>query len=307
MRHRLEYFVILFAARFVQLFPSSLSRRLFSNIGLLYYFLSRRFREVALTNLKRVYPDRADEEKRKNIAKGSFRNLGRLLFDILRLEKLAVEDLESQAEIIGWEHLKKGYDRGKGVLLFSAHFGNWELVALLQGFRGYRLHMITRPLDNPYLERYLDRIRTRFGNKVVHKTGAIRKCRKAIRDGEGIAIVIDQSVPPDQAVMVDFLGHPAWTTQTLAKLALRFGCAVVPVFSLPTASGRYRIVYEPEVALPSSGDTEKDIRDLTQDCTRVIERYIKEHPEYWFWMHRRWRVEAREGLLEPPRKVPADD
>ena len=141
---------------------------------------------------------------------------------------------------------------------------------------------------------------------MVHKTGAIRKCRRAIRDGEGIAIVIDQSVSPDRAVLVDFLGHPAWTTGTLAKLALRFDCAVVPVFSLPIGPGRYRIIYEPEVALPHTGDTEKDIRELTQECTRVIERYVREYPECWFWMHRRWRVRAQNGLLNPPRKVSAD-
>jgi KDO2-lipid IV(A) lauroyltransferase len=296
LRHRVEYGAVRTAAVAVRILPAFVCRRLLEGLGLTYYSLFRRHRRVALDNLRRMLPRPEDDRLRRRIARGSFRNLGRLLFDLLWMAGRSFETIERQVETEGWEHLDAAYRRGRGVLLFSAHFGNWERVALLQGFRGRRLNMIIRPLDNPLLEAYFNRFRTRSGNRVIPKRGALRRCLRPIRNGEGIAIVIDQRVPWTDAVLVDFFGRPAATTRSLARLALRFGCSVIPVFSIPLPDGRYRIVYEPEVPLPRHGTDEDRIRDLTQRCTGVIERYVRRYPEFWFWMHRRWLRPAGEPV-----------
>jgi KDO2-lipid IV(A) lauroyltransferase len=288
LRYRLEFWAVRAVATGIRILPAAVSRALMEWAGLAYYALFRRHRRVALDNLRRMLPRPEEKPERHRLARASFRNLGRLLFDLLWMSGQTREQIERQVVLEGWDHLDTAYRRGRGVLLFSAHFGNWERVALLQGYRGRRLNMIVRPLDNPFLETYLNQFRSRSGNRILPKRGAIRRCLKPIRDGEGIAIVIDQRVPEKDAVLVDFFGHPALTTRALASLALRFGCSVVPVFSIPLADGRYRIVYESEIPLPDHGSDEERTHDLTQRCTAVIERYVRRFPEAWFWMHRRW-------------------
>jgi KDO2-lipid IV(A) lauroyltransferase len=153
--------------------------------------------------------------------------------------------------------------------------------------------MVTRPLDNPHLEGILHGYRTLSGNQVIHKRGAAREMLRAIRRGWGVAIVIDQNVRGEEGLFVDFFGTPASTTPALATLALKTEAPVVPVFGIPLPDGRYRVRYLPEVPLPRTGDTRQDILLLTQRCTRIIEEQIREAPEFWVWMHRRWRTRPR--------------
>jgi KDO2-lipid IV(A) lauroyltransferase len=194
----------------------------------------------------------------------------------------------------GLAHLQEAYARGRGVLLFSGHFGQWELTALLQGYLELPLVLITRPLDNPALERRLAVLRQRSGNRVIHKRSAVREMVKALRQGIGVAIVIDQDAGPD-GVFVPFFGRMASTTPTLARIALRTGAAVIPTFSIPEPDGTYRAIYGPEVVIEKSGDSRIDTLRLTAACTATLETWVRRRPEHWLWMHRRWKTEAPEG------------
>jgi KDO2-lipid IV(A) lauroyltransferase len=157
------------------------------------------------------------------------------------------------------------------------------------------LAMVTRPLDNPHLEKILFGYRTLSGNQVIHKQGAAKEMLRAIRRGDGVAIVIDQNVRGEDGLFVDFFGTPASTTPALATLALKTESPVVPVFGIPMPDGRYRIRYLPEVQPERTGDTRADILALTQRCTRIIEDQIRAEPEHWVWMHRRWRTRPSTG------------
>jgi KDO2-lipid IV(A) lauroyltransferase len=184
------------------------------------------------------------------------------------------------------------------VLLFSGHFGQWELTALMQGFVGLPLILITRPLDNPALERMLADLRSRSGNRVVHKRNAVREMVKALREGIGVAIVIDQDALKD-GLFVPFFGRLASTTPTLARIALRTGAAIVPTFSIPREDGTYRVVYGPEVDVRKTGDMDADAHRITAECTATIERWVRAYPEHWLWMHRRWKTPAPPSPGEP--------
>ena len=175
------------------------------------------------------------------------------------------------------------------MLLFSGHFGHWELVALMQGFLGMPLALVTRRLDNPLLERRLARLRTLSGNEVIHRQGAVREMLKALKRNLGIAIVIDQDAKRS-GIFVPFFGRQAATTPTLAAVALKTGAPIVPVFSVPRPDGSYDVIYEPEVEVVSTGDREADVHRLTAHCTAIIERWVRRHPEIWLWMHRRWKT-----------------
>jgi Kdo2-lipid IVA lauroyltransferase/acyltransferase len=148
--------------------------------------------------------------------------------------------------------------------------------------------VLARPLDNPYLHVMLERIRTRTGNSVIYRQGAIRKVMRELAANHGVALLIDQHLHTTDAVYVDFFHRPAATTSALAALAIRTGAPVIPVFALPLPRGRYRFVYERPVPPPRE-DSPDAVREFTQRCTDVLEMYVRRDPELWLWMHRRWR------------------
>jgi len=249
---------------------------------------------MAHANLDRAFGDGISPAEKERIARASFAHLGLLLCDSLAFSRVDPARLEKIALFEGLEHLREAYARGKGVFVFSGHYGNWEMVALLQGYLRLPLAMVTRPLDNPFLEKKLYRYRTLSGNRVIHKRGAAREILRAIQQGWGVAIVIDQNVRGEDGIFVDFFGTPASTTPALATLALKTEAPIIPVFGVPLPDGRYRIRYLPEVDYRPTGDRKRDILELTQTCTRIIEEQVRREPEHWVWMHRRWRTRPPE-------------
>src|SRR5262249_30754137 len=181
----------------------------------------------------------------------------------------------------------------------------WELQALVHGLRVEPVAILARALDNPYLNRLLERIRKRTGNTVVYRRGTIRRVMRTLQSGHGVAVLIDQHIMSRDAIYVDFFSRPAATTSAVAALALRTGAPVVPVFALPLPGGRYRMIYEHPVE-PPAADAPDAIREFTQRCTDVLEMYVRRSPELWLWMHRRWRDDAPEGDGAPGMFPAAD-
>jgi KDO2-lipid IV(A) lauroyltransferase len=164
------------------------------------------------------------------------------------------------------------------------------------------MSVLARPLDNPYLDALLERIRRATGNKIIHRQGALRKVLRALQSNEVVAIPIDQHIQGANAVTVDFFGRPAATTSALATLALRTGSPIVPAFALPLPGGRYRMIYEHPVE-PPSADAPDPVRELTQRCSDVLEMYVRRYPHLWLWMHRRWRRESEDGAERATSEV----
>jgi KDO2-lipid IV(A) lauroyltransferase len=266
-------------------------------LGSAVYHLDARHRRVALKNLEAALPGLSPRERRA-VAKGSFRHLGRLLVEILE-HGGPPEPLLDRCRIEGLDHLKAAAEAGRGYFLLSAHFGNWERVAFLQAALGHPLWMIARPLDNPRLEAFLAQRRERTGNRVIHKRRAVREMVRGLREGRGVAIVIDQNFGEPGRVFVPFFGRPAATTPVLGSLAVRTGAAVLPVFAFPEPEGRYRIVYGPPLEVPSTGDADADAAAVTAAATAHIEAAVRACPTAWFWMHRRWRTRPDGGDRDP--------
>ncbi len=294
LRNLIEAGLVQIIFSVVGIFPRRLRLAAGRGLGLCLYFLSPRHRRMALSNLDLAFGETRSREEKRRIARASFAHLGFLLCDSLAFSRVDPGRLDEIAVYEGLERAREVYARGRGAFLFSGHYGNWEMVALLQGYLGLPLAMVARPLDNPLLEKMLHRFRTLSGNRVVHKRGAAREVLRAIRQRWGVAIVIDQNVRGDDGVFVDFFGTPASTTPALATLALKTDAPILPVFGVPLPDGRYRIRYLPEVQFRRTGDTKRDILELTQICTRIIEEQVRREPEYWVWMHRRWRTRPPE-------------
>jgi KDO2-lipid IV(A) lauroyltransferase len=174
------------------------------------------------------------------------------------------------------------------VLLFTGHFGFWEINALVHALAIHPMAVLARPLDNPLLHDLLESVRRSTGNSVIYRRGALRKVLRALGENQAVAVLIDQHIQTADAVFVDFFNRPAATTSALGALALRTGAPVIPVFALPLPGGRFRMVYEHPVAPPRADDPDA-IRQFTQRCTDVLEMYVRRYPNLWLWMHRRWR------------------
>jgi KDO2-lipid IV(A) lauroyltransferase len=160
------------------------------------------------------------------------------------------------------------------------------------------MHVVMRPMDNPYLDRMLQSIRMRHGNKVVSKDDFVRGLLAAMRASEVVGILMDTNMTPPQGIFVDFFGIPACTASGLARIALKTDAAVVPTFTIwDEKLGKYRLRFDPALTLIRTGSLEPDIAANTQMFTKVIEDYVRKYPEQWLWVHRRWKTRP-EG--QPP-------
>jgi KDO2-lipid IV(A) lauroyltransferase len=156
---------------------------------------------------------------------------------------------------------------------------------------GYPLRVLYRPLDNPSLDRLVNTYRTLSGNTLIDKRESAREILTALARNETVGILADQNTLADEGVFVDFFGIPASTTAGIAKIALRTGAAVVPAFCVwDSPSRRFRIVFDRLLELRVTGDTERDVREATQQMTSVIEKYVRAYPDQWLWIHRRWKT-----------------
>ncbi len=286
-RHRVEHALLRAVAAVVRRLPQSAATRLGHAIGAIAYRLDGRHRRITLDNLAATFPERSVQE-RTRIAREVFAHFGRKLVELLWFSGQSPERQLSLVEFVGLEHVDAVRKAGKGALLVTGHFGFWELHALAHGLQIGPMAVVARALDNTLLDRMLTDLRASTGNIVIDRKGGLRRIMRALQANQAVAVLIDQHILTAEAVKVDFMGRPAATTSAVAVLAMRTGAAVIPAFSLPLNDGRYRLIYERPLEVGSPDDPDA-VRDLTQRCTKVLEKYVRAHPERWLWMHRRWR------------------
>ncbi len=263
--------------------------RLGAALGRAAFRLDRRHRELAFANYRRAFPEASEADARRTIL-DCFAFFGRYAFELARtLPAFSAKDLQ-RFEFEGLDYARAARDSGRGVLCFTGHFGGWELQALAAGAQGAALGVIARPLDNPYLEARLERLRTSTGNFVIDKPEGFRPMLQALRDGKLVAMLIDQNVIGAERIFVPFFGLPASTTPALGLLRVRTGAVLLPVFAYPIEGFRWRLVYGPPVEVPPSGDRKEDVLRVTAACTRVLEERVRAHPHLWLWMHNRWKT-----------------
>lgn len=297
MRRKLEYAAAWPFIKVLGLMPRSLSRAFAIGLAQVVCLLHFRLRQVGMRNLAMVFPEKSEVE-RTRILRGVFTSMGRQLAELCQFPKYTPENVDEVVVYDGLENYEQAYARGKGVLFLTAHFGAWELSAFAHSLHGHWLHIVMRPMDNEFLDRLLEHYRTMHGNKTVAKDDFVRGLLAAMKAGETVGILMDTNMTPPQGIFVDFFGIPACTASGLARIALRTDAAVVPGFTIwDPALQKYRLRFDPALALIRTGDLEADIAANTQTFTKVIEDYVRRYPEQWLWVHRRWKTRP-EG--QPP-------
>jgi KDO2-lipid IV(A) lauroyltransferase len=290
MRQRLEYAAAWPFIKILGILPRPLARAAGSGLARVVYLLHVRLRQVGMRNLSLAFPEKTEAE-RARILRGEFASLGRQLAEVCHFPKYTRENVEQVVVYDGLENYEQAHARGKGVLFLTAHFGGWELSAFTHSLHGHWMHVVSRAMDNVYLDRLIRQYRTMHGNQTVDKDDFVRGLLAAMKAGEVVGILMDTNMTPPQGIFVDFFGIPACTASGLARIALRTDAAVVPTFTIWDAElGKYRLRFDPAVELVRTGELEADIKTNTQRFTSIIEEYVRKYPEQWLWVHRRWKT-----------------
>lgn len=265
-------------------------RRLFAvlvaEIG---YRLSLKHRLIALYNLRRSFPDKKLEEIVK-IAKKSYRSFSFVTAEFFDIPYLNKSNLHRWISIEGLDNYKQACAEEKGVLLFGAHFGNWEIGNAALAVMTQPFIFVYRILDSPLLEKVITGVRSSYGNISLSKENTMRKMIRLLKNGATINLLIDQNVAWYGGVFVDFFGRKACTTSGLALLASHTEAPVLPAFTRRLPNGKYLLEIGKKVEIIASGNREADVLINTQNFTRIIEEQIRKYPEQWFWVHQRWKT-----------------
>ena len=256
-------------------------------LGSLAWALDTRHREVAMKNLLLAFP-KLTESHRRQLARRAFQQAGRTAVEMLWSSSLTDHTLEEIAVFEGRDYLDDAIAKGRGALITTAHFGNWELMGVALAHIGVPMNVIARAVDDPQVESVLHRLRTRTGARVIHKNSGVRPALRALRAGEVVGVLIDQNTLPSQASFVPFFGKLAATTRLSAQLHVRSGAPVVMLFCVPE-DDRYRFVIEPLDTTGALTDGAPTVEQLTAAMTTQIERHVRLCPEAWLWFHDRWR------------------
>jgi Kdo2-lipid IVA lauroyltransferase/acyltransferase len=290
MRRRLEFALVWSLVKLLGLPPRRAARALGALVGRIALLLTPRLRRTGDLNLRLAFPQKTAAE-RLQILRRLYRNLGWLLAEFCQMPRYTPEQTRSFIRYDGLEHYLAARDHGKGVLILTGHLGAWELSSFYHSLMGYPMSIVIRRLDNPLVDSLVNHIRCLHGNQVLHKDDFARGLLASMRRGETVGILMDTNMTPPQGAFVDFFGHPACTGSGLARVAMKTGARVLPGFLLwDEATQQYVLRFGAALDLPVSDDAEADALAHTALFTRVIEEYVRQYPDQWLWVHRRWKT-----------------
>ena len=280
MRRSLEYWLVRLLLAKLSLLPERLVWWHAGFYGKLLDLAMPRLRRVAIRNL-----ELAGLADRERIVDGVFRGIGRLVVSFARFPKINRENVQRWIRYEGLENFTAAQAKGRGVLVATGHLGNWELSAYAHALMAGPMHVVVRPLDNPRVDELVEGRRGLSGNHVIRKKEAAREILRALAAGEAVGVLIDQNVTPAEGVFVDFFGRKACAGTAFVKFAHHTRACVVPGFALwSEEERRYVLRFYPEILM--SGDVQED----TQRVHAQLESVIREYPEQWLWIHRRWKT-----------------
>ncbi|MCS7065080.1 MAG: lysophospholipid acyltransferase family protein [Fimbriimonadales bacterium] len=276
--------------------PMGVAIRLGAAVGLLGYLLSARYRRVAIHNLSRAFPDWSRARLRAT-AQRTFRNFGVALAEFLKAPFMTREQLEQRIELVGREHLDAAFREGKGVLLLTGHFGNWELMARYLTLLGYPIAVIARPTEDPATTELVTMVRERSGYRVYARGNAARAVLKTLRANEAVGILPDQNAGD---VFIEFFGQKAGCVTGPAVFHLRTGAPIVPLFNVRVPGDYHRIEILPPMHFEPTGDLQVDAQRIMQAWHDLLESYVRRYPDQWLWLHDRWKSGRKATRSEIP-------
>jgi KDO2-lipid IV(A) lauroyltransferase len=284
----LTYLILKGFGFLINLLPEGLALWVGRQLGSLGYYLDWEHRKVALQNLTLAFGQEKSTSEIRTIAQRTFQNLGMMAIEFFRIPKMNTETFKKKVSVEGLDEALKLLEKKKGGLLLVGHFGNWELMGFMSKVIGNPILVIAKPIKQERIDRWITGIRKVAGLEMIPPENASRKVVRALSKNRVIGILIDQRAKRSRGVWADFFGRKAPTTPGLAVFALRTRAPVVPVFMVRNGFQKHRLIIKEPLELIHTGDFEKDVAANTQLFNQTLESMIRQYPDQWFWLHRRW-------------------
>jgi KDO2-lipid IV(A) lauroyltransferase len=280
-----------FAERYFSHKSAEQSERAGERLGRIAARLQKRRIEIAKQNLGIAFPGMSEPE-REALAKEVFVHFARVMADFMRSATRPSQEVLDTATVVGIEHIDNGLAAGKGVILVTGHFGNWERMANWLTLKGYKVSVIARDANDDDLNNDVLRLRKAAGLEVISRGNAARPVLSKLKKNEIVGILPDQNTAD---AFIPFFGKPCGTVLGPAVLAQRAGAPIVPTFCYRTDVGKYTIEFwEP---LTPDPDYEDPISGMMRSVNATLEKAIRQHPEQYLWIHDRWKAARQRGLL----------
>jgi KDO2-lipid IV(A) lauroyltransferase len=281
----LRLFVLLAAA-----IPLPVARFTGRMLGTLAFLLPISRKDAALDNLLQSFSPEMNADEAKRLLRRVYLHFGQMFLEVPHALKLSPENAHKYVFFESEQHLLDALVKGRGVIALTGHLGNWEMESTAVAMRFGNLAVVARRMDYPPLERLVIELRSRYGTEIIPKQRSMRKLLTSLKENKIIGVLLDQNVDWYEGVFTNFFGRPACTNKGLALVALKTSVPVVPIFSAKAKDGRYRVMIGKEVDLIRTGDKLKDVEENTALFTSIIERYVREYPDQYFWFHKRWKT-----------------
>jgi len=291
LKHIIEYIFFQIAGSMIRLLPIRHVHRFGFAIARLAYFVLKSRRNVALQNLRNAFPE-MDEVSREQIAYHSFQNVGAALLEILWYPNFTTSGIKARVSIENLELLHRLQMKRKGIVFLTAHFGSWELTSqALAVYIEAPVSAVAKTQSNILIDRVLNRWRELFGLKIISMGMNVREILRALQEGGIVVLAADQSAPKE-SVLVNFFGREVPTFQGPALFSLKTGAPIVLGCTTRQSDGNYRMQF---VHVPTDDFLElsdENVQKLTQRQVRMTEEIIRQYPDQWMWMHKRWKHAA---------------
>ena len=269
--------------------PRRLALSIGAALGAVAFWVSKREKARACDNIRNSLGVN-NPHAVKRLARKTFENLGKNVVEFVQFPHMSPTMLRQYVVFEGKEHIERALTAGKGAIMLTGHFGNWELLAASIVANGYTLHPIVRRLRSSRLESVVRSYRQKAGYIGIDREKSLRRALLCLKRNELLGILADVDTKVN-GVFVEFFGRPAYTPYSPVAIALKTGSPILPTFIIRQPDDSHRVVVEPPMALERSGERHRDMIVNTQKFTRIIESYIQRYPSQWVWMHDRWKTQ----------------
>jgi len=291
---RIGYWMLRNMARTVnvlaRILPLSWLRAIATGLAYLIYLLYPSRQRLARENLHKVFGDRFSAAQRRSIALQSTINICKTMIELFKMRYMTPEQVKAFVSLEGAEHLHQALAEGQGVVVVTAHFGNWELGGARFAAEGFPVTVLARDANEPVCARLINQARQHHNLEVLQRED-IRDMIRALHDNRGLGILPDQHAA-EGGIELNFLGRSASTATGPAVLSRHTGCAIVPFFTHRLTNGTFHSQVLPPLPLPQTDDRNQFVRQLTQQINDIISEQIRRYPEQWLWLHDRWKMDS---------------
>ncbi|MBW2096124.1 MAG: lysophospholipid acyltransferase family protein [Deltaproteobacteria bacterium] len=291
--HRIVHLAVLAYLSFSRLLPMKTWLLIGKYFGRLFYILDFSHRRISGRNIRFAFGNEKDQRDIKTIARKSFEQFGMTGNEWVLLRDMSKETLRSLVQVEGKEHLDAARRKSRSVILLGAHFGNWEYAHAYYASTINTLNFIVRSIDNPLLERERLVNNQRFGVRILYKENGLRQAIRRLKNGQDLVIFADRREGYKQVIPCRFFNKKTSTMTLVPALARKYRIPVVPMFIVRNEDLiHHRLLFFPELNVEYDKDKERSIHEATQQQSNIIERIVREHPDHWAWLHKRWKKDT---------------